>query len=123
MPSVGAQVDIDDSELTDLLDGIKPAGHPRVVEACRETAERVAAEARSRVARRTGHTGDTIRVEMAHSGDGYVVIADGAGLWLEEGTIHSAAQPFLHVSARLEMGSHERRMMQALDDGLEAAAR
>lgn len=111
------KVEINESDLDDVFAGVQNA-HPRIVGACRETAERVAAEARARVARRTGHTADTIRVEKAHSGDGHVVIADGAGHWLEYGTKFMAARPFLHNSARLEMGSHERRVMLALTDAL-----
>lgn len=56
-------------------------------------ANRVAAEAQSRVPVRTGATRASIAVTVA--GEGEAVVASQAAVFLEFGTVHMAAQPFL----------------------------
>jgi hypothetical protein len=40
-------------------------------------------------------------------------------IWLEFGTRHMEARPFLHASAQLEEGPHERRIQQAINDAIQ----
>lgn len=103
--------------LEGIADGTKAAS--------RVTADRVDAEATSRVARRTGATAEGIIVEETHDGTGYVVIATnpntpGVPGFLEQGTAKMTKRPFLFVSAALEIGPHERRISEATQDAIDA---
>ena len=90
----------------------------------KESAENIAAEARARVARATGRTQRGIKVEEAHDGTGYVVVSKrqpmpNLPLWIEGGTVHQPARPFLHAAAALERGPYVRRLRQALGDAID----
>jgi hypothetical protein len=95
--------------------------------AARVTADRVAAEAARRVRRRTGHTAQQIRVEESHDRSGYVVLAYDPStkkhveVYLEFGTQFMTAFPFFFNAARLEEGPYDRRMRQAIQDGIDAS--
>lgn len=90
--------------------------------AAKVTAENIAREAKSRIARRTGQTAEGIRVEEARKGDGYIVFVgnpgtggrEHVGFFLEFGTKFMSARPFLFASARLEEGPHDRRSREAV---------
>jgi HK97 gp10 family phage protein len=113
-------ITVDNRALFAAMDSVVPSLTPRVKAAAKVTADNIAREARARVRRRTGQTGDAITVEETHNGDGYVVFVGNdrhhIGHFLEFGTEFMTAKPFLFVSARLEEGSHERRVRAAIDD-------
>lgn len=119
--------ELDDSALVRALQQLGPAVERHTLPACKVTADNVAREARQRLQRQlgpeaTGKTVAGILVELAESGDGYVVIAERNPFpdlpgWLEHGTRHMDARPFFDVSARLEEAAHRRR----LEDAVQAA--
>lgn len=103
--------------------------------ACLETAQKIADEARRRIARSSlPHVGfdvptwTKIHWERSLDGRGYVVMAYDTGgkgkggrsrqyhvdLWLEFGTKAMIAKPFLWASAQLEQGPHIRRVDEAI---------
>jgi len=85
----------------------------------KETADAIAREAQGRIRRRTGKTGDAIAVQESYDKTGYVVMVGAArnyiGRFLEFGTVHMSAKPFLFVSAQLEEGPGTRRALEALE--------
>lgn len=97
----------------------------------RETAERIATEARSRLDRAlsgasTGLTRQGIRVEPARDHDGYVVVARRnpypiLPYWIEKGTQHMPARPFFDVAAQLEEANYRRRVIQVLQQAVDEA--
>lgn len=111
-------IEVDTRELLAALDAIPDAVLAELKLEAKATAENIARDARLRVRRRTGRTGDAITVEEARDGKGYVVFigADRShiGHFLEWGTKFMTAKPFLMVSARLEEGSHDRRSREAI---------
>jgi hypothetical protein len=115
---------IDTSALLAALHRIPDRILEKTRAASRITADNIAREARARVARRTGETAGHITVEPAQSGHGYVVLAgDGrkgthVPLYLEHGTPTMDARPFFDVSARLEAGSHARRIHDAIVEAI-----
>lgn len=115
-------IDVDHTELFAAMDAIPEAVHRHLNMAAAFTADRIASEARGRVKRRTGRTGQAITVDEAHSGDGYVIyVADPRthiGSFNEFGTKFMSAQPFLFVSARLEEGAHDRRAREAVQNAI-----
>ena len=135
-------IDIDTAPLLAALAAIPEAVHAHLKAAAKVTAERIATEARARVARRTGTTASLITVEETTSGDGYVIyVAPDVTLslhtgpsgrthtqkvtynalagWLEFGTKFMSAKPFLFVSARLEEGAHDQRAREAVQDAID----
>ena len=109
-----------------------------------DTATRVADAMRARIARSAGpwRHGDVpthtqVHYEKARGGRGYVVMAydsggKGAGgrtrqhhvdIYLERGTRHMPAQPFIDASARVEEGPHFRRMQEAVINALDEGVR
>jgi HK97 gp10 family phage protein len=113
----------DDTALLATLDAIPAAIQAHLKAAAKITAEAIATEARARVRRRTGQTGDAITVEEARSGDGYVIyVGEGRqhiGSFLEFGTRFMTARPFLFTSARVEEGAHERRARDAVQAAID----
>jgi hypothetical protein len=119
-------IDVDTRALLAALDAIPAAVHAHLKAAAKVTADNIAREAKSRVARRTGKTGDAITVEEARSGDGYVVfVANAAADWpnldigLEFGTKFMTPRPFLFASAHLEEGAHDRRSRAAVQAAID----
>ena len=115
-------IDIDARELLRALDQLGAEAERHVLDAARVTGKRIAAEAKARVARATGETLRAITVEEK---DGAVQVFVGrtshpAALpaWLEFGTQKMGARPFLFASARLEEGSHLRRVREALQGAI-----
>lgn len=117
-------VDVDTTELLAALDAIPAAVHAYLKAAAKVTADRIAAEAKERIRRRTGRTGDAITVEEAHSGDGYVIFTGNGrqhiAHFLEFGTKFMTAKPFLFASARLEEPAHDRRCREAVQAAIDA---
>lgn len=118
--------------------------------AARETASRIATEASARLRRQTHGTGETagaIVFELGEHAMGARAGPIGAGLrqsttgygylvfvaptsrpaelpvWLEFGTKHMLARPFLVAAARLEDGPHRRRVEQALASAIAEVSR
>ena len=97
-----------------------------ILPACLETANAIAREAQARVRRRTGHTAQQIRVEPMRDGvdTGFIVRANDPATrkhvesWLEFGTVHMTARPFLFPAARLENAAHDRRIRTAIEDAI-----
>ena len=119
----GLTIDVDTSALLAAFDRIPDLVAKHVTVAAKVTADAIKSEALGRVARRTGTTASGITVDTARAGVGYVVFVDhpdnpGLPGWLEFGTKHMTAQPFLFVSARLEEGAHDRRMRDAIRDAI-----
>lgn len=117
-------IEIDNTALLAALDRLGAAAETYLLAAATETANRIAAEARARVARRTGTTAHGIGIDTARTGTGVVVFADrpsnpGLPGWLEFGTKHMTARPFLFASARLEEGAHDRRVRDAIQAAID----
>lgn len=133
------------SALRDFPDILKP----RVMAAARTSAGSILSESQRRIARRTNYTAEHMRVDETYNGDGYVVVMGDAmapsetrrreriggsrrwvnagsyqqahvGLYLEFGTQRMTARPFLFISGDLEVAAHDRRVRQAIQDGLNA---
>jgi hypothetical protein len=119
-------VDVDTSALFAAIDALPEAVHRHLKAAARVTADNIQREARGRVARRTGKTGDAITVEEARNKDGWVVfVANAAADWpnldigLEFGTKYMSPRPFLFASAHLEEGAHDRRSREAIQAAID----
>lgn len=123
-------IDADASEVLAAMDRLGDQVSSHVKAAAKVTADAIAKETRARIPRRAGgptyarHTADGVTVEETYSGDGYVVFIaqpDMAGLpgWLEFGTKHMTPRPALFASANLERGSHDRRIVEAVNDAIE----
>jgi HK97 gp10 family phage protein len=113
----------DDTALLAALDAIPDAVRAHLKPESKVTADNIAAEARGRIRRRTGQTGEAITVEETRNGDGYLVWVGQArrhiGRYLEFGTTRMSAKPFLFVSARLEAGAALRRARLAIQDAID----
>jgi len=118
-------IEVDTSALLTALDRLGDRAEALVKAAAKVTAERIEREAERRIRRRTGETAKHVRVEETYDGKGYVVLTNNPGIrnhvdvYLEFGTEHMQASPFLFTSARLEEGAHLRRVEQALKDAIE----
>ena len=130
------QVAVDKERAIRALEHLGVYADAYIQTACSETAQKIADEARRRIARSNKpHTGTDVptwtKIHWERSRDkrGYVVMAYDTGghgkagrtqqhhvdLYLEFGTMNMYAKPFLHASARLEEGPHFRRVEDALD--------
>ena len=121
---------VNSSALLAMMDRVGPslAFHTRDV--ARETAVRITAEAKARVARRTGETSREIHWEMSKDEKGYVVLAYDTTMnktivdvWLETGTKWMNAQPWFFASALIENGPHLRRMEERIQTVLDDLGR
>lgn len=117
-------VEVDIAEVLSALEKYPDVALPLIRGQAHVTAQRIARAARARVRRRTGLTAYGIQVREDTSGKGWMVVADREPYpilpyWLEFGTIHMQAYPFLFNSARLEEADHLRRVAQALQDASE----
>jgi bacteriophage HK97-gp10 putative tail-component len=117
-------ITVDPAPLLAALDAIPAEVHARCKAAAKITAEAIATEARARVRRRTGRTGDAIRVEETHDGTGYIIfIGDRRAhiaSFLEFGTKFMTPFPFLFVAARLEERAHDQRIRDAVQGAIDA---
>lgn len=121
-------IDVDARGMIAALDRLGEAAAMHVRQAAFLTAGAIKQEALARVARRTGTTAAGITVAPTDNGDGYVVFVERQQLpglpgWLEHGTQFMTARPFLFVAARLEVGPHDRRISEAIQDAIEEANR
>lgn len=128
----GLVIDVDASEVFEMLDLLGERAEDAVHEASGETAEAIQMEARARVRRDTGRLSEAITREEADEPlRGFRVfvakMSDPNGgtraanfpLWHEYGTKYVEAQPFLTNSARLEEGPHMRRIEDALQESID----
>lgn len=112
----------------------------RALPACETTANNIAREAEARLRRQlgpnaTGATAEGIDVSPLRSGDGYVVVSrryaearkNNLPIWIEKGTKQgdpgshtSAPRPYFYVSGELEVDAHERRVLEAMTDAVQA---
>lgn len=129
-------IEIDTTALVAAIDRVGAVAERRVLAAAKVTADRIVAEARSRVARRTGRTATGITAEVSRDGQAYVVLpfdrdfevallnagnnqqAENLPLWLEFGTQKMTARPYFFVAARLEESAHLRRVRDAITTAL-----
>lgn len=121
-------IDADPKQVLKALSRLEVSLEKELKAVAKVTAEAIASEARGRVKRRTGETARGITVQEARSGSGYVVLVEQPenptlDVWLEFGTKHMMAAPFLFASARLEEGPHMRRVIEAINDAIEEASR
>ena len=123
MPSNQITLEVDDAALLAALETIPDAVLAHLKPESKVTADNIAAEAAHRIQRQSGATGDQIVVEETHNGDGYVVLVRGdrqhIARFLEWGTVHQRAYPFLFASARLEEGPNLRRARLAVQDAID----
>jgi len=116
-------IEVDNTALLAALTEIPDAVFAHLKPESKITADNIAAEASQRIRRRTGETGDAITVDETHNGDGYVVYVGGKrghiGRFLEFGTKHMSASPFLFPSARLEAGPALQRARPAIQDAID----
>jgi len=126
--SNGLTIDVDASAMFKMLDQLGETADAYIKEVAKVTAERIAQEARGRVARRTGKTQSAISVtEEEHGARVFVGRVSGRNpnvpLYLEYGTKFMSARPFLFVSAMLEEGPHMKRVERALQKAIDEASR
>lgn len=124
--SDGFDFDLDVSGALAALDRVATTMEKYTVPASKITADNIAREAKNRVARATGATAEGIRVVPMNNGRGYIVLSTrqqqyDLPLWLEKGVRQgkprshtAAARPYFYVSGDLEVGAHERRILDAL---------
>lgn len=117
-------VDVDATELLAALAAIPAAVHAHLKAAAKVTADNIARDARARIRRRTGKTGDAITVEETTNGDGYVIYTGNGrqhiGSFLAFGTKFMIGDDWLFASARLEEGAHDRRSREAVQAAIDA---
>jgi len=141
------RIDVDAGAVIAALERLGDAAQPYINEAAHVSAESIAAEMRRRLARQLGPTltptksrpdlgkGLTmagISNRPAYDGNGYVVVDErepfpNLPLWIEKGTKRGDAgshtadpRPYFYVSAELEVGAHERRIEQAVQEAIDA---
>lgn len=131
-------IDVETRALLAALDAAPAAILRFTKPAARLTAERIRDDARQRVARRTGRTATGITIEETYDGTGYIVSpfneshrsalsasgneqqARNLPLWLEVGTIHMTQRPYFWIAGALEQNAHDRRMRDAIQEGIDA---
>lgn len=122
-------IEIDTKGLIDALTRFAgPVMEKHVKGAAKVTADRVAQIASARAHRDTGETAESITVEEATVGEGYVVLPWDFGktsrmpnlpIWLEFGTNKMTAKPYFFAAARMEEGAHGRRISNAIQDAID----
>jgi hypothetical protein len=133
-------IDVDLAPLIRALERIPDAILAHLKPVAQQTADHIVAEAKARVARRTGHTAEQIRVEETGEPDvweqlvldksadddfAYIIRADDPTTklhtekWLEFGTKFETPRPFFFVAADLERGAYERASRQAIQDAID----
>jgi hypothetical protein len=113
-----ASASCDPTAVVEALRKAEPDIAKRVDTTAHDTADRVAADAARRVARRTGETAASIHVEPARK-FGYVVVAGGAARFLETGTKYMLARAFLYPAVRVEQAGFDRRIGNDVQDGID----
>jgi hypothetical protein len=133
----------DSAELLRAIDRLPAVVQAKCKARAHVTAQRIAREARARVRRRTGRLAGSIEVREDYARVGYVVgtflqpkvgialhrrrsgrrhtqkvTRDNLPIWVEFGTTHVQARPFLLNSARLEAAGHERGIHEAIREAI-----
>lgn len=118
-----------------LLEGLRQLGDTALKytkPASRVTANNIEREAQGRVRRATGDTAKGIQVFEMHNGEGYVVVSNNRRmpnlpLWIEAGikrgkprSHDEPASPYFWPAVKLESSPHDRRISQAVADGIRA---
>lgn len=121
---------VDASELLRALERIPASVQVYTKRAAEVTANRIVSDARTRLAGQlskdaTGKTVAGITMDELPDGTGYIVTSErqpmpSVPLWLDKGTVHMAARPFFDVSAQIETGPNERRMVDAVQQAIDA---
>ena len=133
MPMLLLTLEVEARALLAALDAVPGAIQRQILPAAKITADAVARETNRRFARAAGgptrgrHTAEGITVAPTHRGDGYVVYVQSPEMpglpgWLEFGTHHMLPHPAggaLFAAARLEAGAHERRILDAVQAGID----
>lgn len=128
-------VEMDASELVAAIARLGTVAETLVRDAAFETANRIDAEATSRLNRQlgpgaSGKTAAGIAVRPDFSGKGFIVVSErdpfaNLPIWLEKGTKRgggthaNVARPYFYVSAFLEEGAHLRRVTEAVSAALQ----
>ena len=117
--------DVDATVLLAMLDRVGPSVDFHARDVGRETAVNIVAEAKGRIARATGETGEGVHYEQTRDESGYVVLGYEAGRqedpvdrYLEHGTQYMLRRPFFFASAEIESASHQRRLATRVQDVL-----
>lgn len=128
------EIDLDLTPLQQAISAMPEALRERVMDASKTTAENIVREAKGRLQRQLGPDATSATVagitsQPAFDGNGYVVLADrdsfpNLPLWIEKGTkpgkrrnfARTRPRPFYYASIELEAGSHERRVIQAMQE-------
>lgn len=135
----GVTLSFDTTRLLAAFDVLTKTVAMAELEACRITAENIAAEARARVARRGPNPTraqqgrppieQLIRVEPLANGTGFVVIVQELDpdalylpFYLEMGTEDMARRPFFFTSAALEKPAHALRINAAAQAAIDAVS-
>jgi hypothetical protein len=126
-------VTVDTSEAVRALDQFVATVETRLHENAMRAASAIVREAKARVHRRTGSTAEGIVMTDQGVGAGVLVTVtrearDAKGrqwpfvpAWLEYGTEHEVASPFLGPSVRLAQGEFFRNAATILDDAAQAS--
>ena len=135
------RIEVSAQSLLDALRALPEEARINLHDAASETADAIVAEARGRVARRTGRTQTGITKQAAEKGNGWIVTpfndahrralkASGNAeqpknlpYWLEHGTGRMSPRPYFWVSVALEEGAHRRRVERAMQDAIDEVTR
>jgi hypothetical protein len=117
------EIEVDTEALLAALDRIPDVVARFTKPVAKDAADRIAAEAQRRVARRSGLTAAGIHVEEDFAREGYVVLSERNPMpnlpgWLERGTEHMTARPYFFNAGFIEEGSYERRIREAIQDAI-----
>jgi HK97 gp10 family phage protein len=77
----------------------------------KQSAERIAQDARRRVPVKTGRTRDSIRAQRA-KGDDWEAVVGFPGQFIERGTARVAARPFMVPAAEAERAAHRKAIRE-----------
>lgn len=117
----GLTITVQSAELIAMLERLGPSADFVAKEVGLDTAKRIVAEAKTRVARATGKTASGIHWELTRDGKGYIVLAYTAGaqpdpidIYVERGSRYMYARPFFFASAELEAPGHLRRLEERM---------
>ncbi len=121
----GFDVDVDATALLAMFDRVGPSLEFHLRDVARLTATRIVTEAKARVHRATGETGEGIHYDTTKDEKGYMVFGYEQGrqenpvdLYLEHGTMYMLAHPFFFSAAAIENGPHLRRTSDRIEQVL-----
>lgn len=136
----GLTITLEDEGVMAALARLGDVAQPYVNAASAETARAIVVEAKARLSRQlgpeaTGRTVAAIQSRPAYDNNGSVVVVErepmpNLPLWLEKGTKYGTrkgnaggnmrARPYFYSSIALEVGAHERRIADAVQQAIEA---